>query len=145
TADRFAEAISRRLDQARRRLDDLATRRALRRPLERLRDHERRLDEWAERLRRAVQLHHKAASQRLAALAARLETLSPLNVLACYERGVGRLKRCYGQLKDAEQRIVLLAGTGEDGRPLVQPFEHVASAEMDRPKRPAKGPGPGVY
>src|SRR5207248_11341321 len=62
--------------------DDFARRRVIQRPLERLRDHERRLDDWAERMRRAVQRHHQTASQRLAALAARLETLSPLNVLA---------------------------------------------------------------
>jgi len=79
---RLAEAIARRLELVRSRLDDLAKRRALQRPLERLRDHERRLDDWAERLRRAAQLRHREASQRLAALAARLETLSPLNVLA---------------------------------------------------------------
>ena len=65
--------------------------------------------------------------------------------LACYERGVGLLKRCYGQLREAEQRITLLTGTDEDGRPLVQPFEHVASAELDRPdgKRPPLRRGPG--
>src|SRR5438270_14011801 len=30
--------------------------------------------------------------------------------LARYEKGVGLLKRCYGQLCEAEQRIMLLAG-----------------------------------
>jgi exodeoxyribonuclease VII small subunit len=65
--------------------------------------------------------------------------------LACYERGVGLLKRCYGQLREAEQRIILLTGTDDDGRPLLQPFEHVAAAEIDRPdgKRPPLRPRPG--
>ena len=36
--------------------------------------------------------------------------------LARYEKGVGLLKRCYGQLRQAEQRILLLTGDGR-GRP----------------------------
>ena len=32
--------------------------------------------------------------------------------LARYERGVGLLKRCYSQLQQAEQRILLLTGVG---------------------------------
>ena len=46
-----------------------------------------------------------------------------------YERGVGLLRQCYGQLKDAEQRVKMLAGLGEDGRPDLQPFEHTSSHE----------------
>jgi exodeoxyribonuclease VII small subunit len=49
--------------------------------------------------------------------------------LACYERGIGLLKRCYGQLRQAEQRILLLTGVDEEGQPIVQPFEHSATAE----------------
>jgi exodeoxyribonuclease VII large subunit len=82
TRDRLEDAVRRRLDLLRSRLDELAGRRALRRPLDRLRDQERRLDELSERLHRAARLRQSAASDRLAALAARLETLSPLNVLA---------------------------------------------------------------
>jgi exodeoxyribonuclease VII small subunit len=52
--------------------------------------------------------------------------------LACYERGVGLLKRCYGQLRQAEQRIVQLTGVDEEGRPLSQPFAHTATAETDK-------------
>jgi exodeoxyribonuclease VII small subunit len=55
--------------------------------------------------------------------------------LACYERGVGLLKRCYGQLKDAEQRILLLTGVDDEGRPLTQPFEHAPTAETDGKRR----------
>jgi exodeoxyribonuclease VII small subunit len=52
--------------------------------------------------------------------------------LARYEMGVGLLKRCYAQLRQAEQRILLLTGTDAQGRPLVEPFEHTATA--DTPK-----------
>ncbi len=44
-----------------------------------------------------------------------------------YERGVSLLRICYGQLKSAEQKILQLSGVGEDGKPNLQPFEHVAS------------------
>jgi exodeoxyribonuclease VII small subunit len=49
--------------------------------------------------------------------------------LARYEQGVGLLKRCYAQLRQAEQRILLLTGTDEQERPVLQPFEHTATAE----------------
>lgn len=71
-----------KLDRARTRLDDLASRRCFRQPLERLREQERRLDDWSERLRRAVRQRLEEQRKRLEAGAARLESLSPLNVLA---------------------------------------------------------------
>jgi exodeoxyribonuclease VII small subunit len=49
--------------------------------------------------------------------------------LARYEQGVGLLKRCYAQLRDAEQRILLLTGVDEEGQPVLQPFQHTATAE----------------
>jgi exodeoxyribonuclease VII small subunit len=49
--------------------------------------------------------------------------------LGRYERGVGLLKRCYNHLRDAEQRILLLTGVDEEGQPVVQPFQHAATAE----------------
>jgi exodeoxyribonuclease VII small subunit len=49
--------------------------------------------------------------------------------LARYEQGVGLLKRCYTQLREAEQRILLLTGVDEEGQPLLQPFQHSATAE----------------
>jgi exodeoxyribonuclease VII small subunit len=59
--------------------------------------------------------------------------------LAQYERGVGLLKCCYQLLRNAEQRIVLLTGTDEEGRPALQPFEHASAVEPPQPeeKRPA--------
>src|SRR5437763_1974600 len=63
--------------------------------------------------------------------------------LACYERGIGLLKRCYGQLKDAEQRMLLLAGVDDEGRPLTQPFAHAPAPETDRPDGRGKKTRPG--
>jgi exodeoxyribonuclease VII large subunit len=73
--------VSNRLTLARQRLDDLAGRRVLRLPLERIRTHEQRLDEWSERLGRVARQRLDRSRERLQGLAARLETLSPLNVL----------------------------------------------------------------
>jgi len=43
--------------------------------------------------------------------------------LTHYEKGVTLLKRCYGQLQQAEQRMVLLKGLDGDNQPITQPFE----------------------
>jgi exodeoxyribonuclease VII small subunit len=60
--------------------------------------------------------------------------------LARYERGVGLLKSCYAQLQTAEQKIMLLAGVGEDGQPVLQPFDHAASdsAAAETRRRPVR-------
>jgi exodeoxyribonuclease VII small subunit len=54
--------------------------------------------------------------------------LSLEEALACYEEGVGLIKRCYGRLREAEQRILQLAGVNPDGAPVLQPFRHEATA-----------------
>jgi exodeoxyribonuclease VII small subunit len=56
--------------------------------------------------------------------------------LVRYERGIGLIKACYAQLREAEQRILLLTGTDDDGKPILQPFLHTAtsSASGDSPK-----------
>ena len=69
------------LEASRRRVDDLAQRRSFRLPLERLRDHERRLDDGGERIERAMRQRLAAWRERLGAQAAQLKGLSPLNVL----------------------------------------------------------------
>jgi exodeoxyribonuclease VII large subunit len=79
---RLRALLARNLESARARLDDLAGRRCFRAPLERIRDEEQRLDDWNDRLKRAVQQRLAEGRQRLESLAARLESLSPLNVLA---------------------------------------------------------------
>jgi exodeoxyribonuclease VII small subunit len=67
--------------------------------------------------------------------------------LGRYESGVGLLKRCYTQLREAEQRILLLTGTDADGQPVTQPFEHAATAEsakLDVKRRRKKSEGPEI-
>jgi exodeoxyribonuclease VII small subunit len=64
--------------------------------------------------------------------------------LACYERGVGLLKRCYAQLREAEQKVLLLTGTDPEGTPVTQPFEpsagEVTKAAPRRGRKSADGP-----
>jgi exodeoxyribonuclease VII small subunit len=54
--------------------------------------------------------------------------------LSRYEQGVGLLKHCYAQLQQAEQRILLLTGQDEEGRPLTRLFEHAATLAPARPE-----------
>jgi exodeoxyribonuclease VII large subunit len=82
TGDRMAEAAARRVRLLRQRLDQLAARPALRRPLQRIEEVEQRLDDTAARLARAARQRLARAAEQLAAVSARLETLSPLHVLA---------------------------------------------------------------
>jgi exodeoxyribonuclease VII large subunit len=79
---RFRTDLRRRLDMARARLMELADRPCFRRPLERIRQEEERLDEWNERLQRAVERRIEQLHEQVKGQAARLESLSPLNVLA---------------------------------------------------------------
>jgi exodeoxyribonuclease VII large subunit len=81
SGERLRTLLLRKFELAKTRLDDLALRHCFRRPLERIREEERRLDDWGERLRRAGRQLLLQWRQRLEAQAARLETLSPLNVL----------------------------------------------------------------
>ena len=60
------------------------------------------------------------------------------DALARYERGVGLIKNCHGQLRQAEQRILLLTGVGDDGKPLLQAFQHEATAVKAEPARRAR-------
>lgn len=79
---RMTEAVDRRVKLAKQRLDQFATRTAFRRPLQRILDLEQRLDDTAARLTRATKLRLTQAKEKLTAISARLETLSPLQVLA---------------------------------------------------------------
>ena len=79
---RMREAMLRKCEALRGRLDSLAGRRPLQRPTERLRELERRLDDWSERLTRSGQSRLRLMRHGIEAIAARLESLSPLNVLA---------------------------------------------------------------
>ena len=52
--EKLRTRLTQRLDNARTRLQDLAQRRSFRLPLEGIRERERRLDDWADRLQRAI-------------------------------------------------------------------------------------------
>jgi exodeoxyribonuclease VII small subunit len=69
-------------------------------------------------------------------------TINLEEALARYERGVGLLRQCYSQLRDAEQKVKLLAGLNEDGGAELKPFEHVASIETAKAsvRKPSKPP-----
>jgi exodeoxyribonuclease VII small subunit len=47
-----------------------------------------------------------------------------------YESGIALLKRCYAQLREAEQRIVQITGVDAEGKPVLQPFEHAATTDL---------------
>lgn len=47
-----------------------------------------------------------------------------------YERGVGLIKQCHSQLREAEQRILQLTSVDETGQPVLKPFEHAATGEQ---------------
>jgi len=79
---RLQDLLLSRFQSERQRLQGLAQRRVFRYPLERLHDQERRIDDWDERLQRAMRQRVQSAKQRLDALAGKLDSLSPLNVLA---------------------------------------------------------------
>lgn len=81
-ARRLTDLLCQTVQVRRERLRVLADRRVFHRPLERLQDLERRLDEVDLRLTRAVRQRVALGRQTAEAFAARLETLSPLNVLA---------------------------------------------------------------
>jgi exodeoxyribonuclease VII large subunit len=112
---RFRNDLQSRLEMARARLRELARRPCFRRPLERIRQDERQLEEWNERLRRAAQFRLEQSRQRLAAQAAQLESLSPLNVLA---RGYSLTR------KEGETILVHDAGQVRAGERLVTRLQH---------------------
>ncbi len=79
---RLVNVLRGKLQALEKHLASFVQRRVFAYPLERLRDRERRLDEMEERLRRAMFQRFAVARQRTDADAARLQALSPLNVLA---------------------------------------------------------------
>ena len=114
--DRLRELVLGRFQNNRQRLHDLAGRRALAAPLEPIRDRERRLDDLEARLQRAMQQRLAQSRHYADAWAARLETLSPLNVLA---RGYSLTRRASDQavVRSSDQvqvgeRVVTLLDKG---------------------------------
>lgn len=65
--------------------------------------------------------------------------------LARYERGVGLLRRCHEQLRQAERRIELLSGVDAEGNPMTTPLDDAATsleekAQQRGKRRSAAGP-----
>jgi exodeoxyribonuclease VII large subunit len=79
---RLRELLWGRLESVRQGLQALGERRVFRRPLERIHELEQRLDHLDERLQRAGRQRLQRLQQLLQGAAGRLESLSPLNVLA---------------------------------------------------------------
>jgi exodeoxyribonuclease VII large subunit len=102
TEGRLRELLWGRLENAQKRLQDIADRRVFRRPLDGVHDLEQRLDGLGERLHRGGRQRLERSRQQLEAAAARLETLSPLNVLA---RGYSLTRRATDQqvVRSADQ------------------------------------------
>src|SRR5262245_25821757 len=80
--NRLNDAMQRQFEQLARRLDELARRRVLKQPVDRLRDLERRLDDQGDRLTRAIRVRLDRGKSDVEARAGKLESLSPLAVLA---------------------------------------------------------------
>lgn len=79
---RLVALLQGKMHYARERWLSLAQRPVFQKPIERLREHERRLDGLQDRLRRAMQQRLLQCRKHADALAAHLQSLSPLNVLA---------------------------------------------------------------
>jgi exodeoxyribonuclease VII large subunit len=106
-ARRLVTALRNRAASARARLEVLARHRVFRRPFERVEEHARHLDELEMRMHRAVRGSARAARQQTEAIARRLDSLSPLGVLArgyslTQHAGDGRVVRDATELEPGE-------------------------------------------
>jgi exodeoxyribonuclease VII large subunit len=79
---RMHVSVTRRLELAKSKLDDLGQRRCFQLPLERVHEYSRKLDELNERMERSARQRLDGIRRQLEGAAAHLESLSPLNVLA---------------------------------------------------------------
>ena len=106
---------------ARGRLEAVALHRAFRRPYERVHEFQRRLDDWESRLGTAVRNRNRHARQATDALAARLESLSPLAVLArgysvTQRAADGRVVRSAAELQAGDEILTRFAQGRATGR-----------------------------
>jgi exodeoxyribonuclease VII large subunit len=105
---RMAATLRSRISAARSQLDTLAAHRVFRRPLERIQDRQRRLDELASRAERAVRHRLRLIRRHADGLAARLDALSPLAVLSrgyslTQRTADGQVVRDAGQLSPGDE------------------------------------------
>jgi exodeoxyribonuclease VII large subunit len=112
---RLTAALRGRIAGASQRLEHLAGHRIFRRPLERVQDLGRRLDELESRATRAMRIHVRRAGEQSAAMAAQLDTLSPLAVLG---RGYSLTRRA------ADGRVIRDASELSPGDELTTRFAH---------------------
>ena len=92
---RLREAMTFRLQNLRQYVQQLSERPGLRRPLDRVRQAEQKIDDRAERLNRAAKVLLARGNEKLAAATLQLQALSPLNVLT---RGYSLTRRGDGTL-----------------------------------------------
>jgi exodeoxyribonuclease VII small subunit len=65
--------------------------------------------------------------------------------LAKYEQGVGLLKSCYEQLRQAEHKILQLSGEDADGKPIAKLFEHTSTADPEKLNQRSRPPRKSEY
>jgi exodeoxyribonuclease VII large subunit len=126
--ERLRMLLLQRLDRARTRLEDLGQRRVFRLPLEGIRVQELKLDDWAERVHRAMRQRLALARDHVQAKAAHLETLSPLNVLG---RGYSLTRR------ESDGVVVRWPDQVQPGDRLVTRVQH--GQIFSRVERPGEG------
>lgn len=93
---RLLKAMERRVERCRLTLASIESRSAIRRPLSLIHDRRQWIDELADRSDTAIRLQTERLRQQLATLAAKLQALSPLDVLA----------RGYSLTTDAQGRLL---------------------------------------
>lgn len=113
-SDQLREAVLRKIEYGRQRVTQLADRPALRKPLDRVRELEQRLDETAGRLHRSAFTRVERCGEQLGSVTDRLESLSPLNVLKrgySLTRGVDgeHLIRSAADVKSGDRLVTRLA------------------------------------
>ena len=113
--DSLQTLLRKRLEDARQRLDNLLERRCFRLPLEFVRDYERQLDDLGEWLERSTRQRLVLLRERLDTQTARLETLSPLNVL---QRGYTVTRR------ESDQAVVRRSSQVQPGDRLLTVLQH---------------------
>jgi exodeoxyribonuclease VII large subunit len=102
TEKRLWDAMRQRIAYSKQTVDQLASRPAFRKPFDRIRESEQRLDDISGRLQRAMTQAMKRANVRVGAAAEQLQAFSPLNVLqrgySLTQRGDGTVIRRAGDV-----------------------------------------------
>jgi exodeoxyribonuclease VII large subunit len=107
---RMRSILSRAVKVGRERVLQLAARRCLRAPLDRIKEQRTALADWDQRLTRAARQGLTQGHERLGALAGCLEALSPLNVLgrgySLTRKEDGAVVRDAGQVRPGERVVI---------------------------------------